>query len=155
VTTSGACEAYPPVAELVPHTGAWVLLSGVLEHQVDATTCLVIVGDGFPFRLEEGRVSPLVGLEYMAQCVAVHGALRARREQETAPVGLLMGMREVEVRTEGFAPGQHLEVTVRRVWGAQTFFTFDCSLRDGTSRELLMKGNLQVFRATQLAEPAR
>ena len=138
---------YPLVAELLPHTGAWVLLSSVLQHELDATTCLVTVGEAFPFRLEQGRVPALVGLEYMAQCIAVHGALRARGGEEPAPVGLLLGARDVEVRTEGFRPGQRLEVTARRIWGDRSFFIFDCSLRDGPSRQLLMEGSLKVFRS--------
>jgi predicted hotdog family 3-hydroxylacyl-ACP dehydratase len=142
-------EPYPPVAELLPHTGRWVLLSSVLEHEPDATTCLITVGEAFPFRLEQGRVPALVGLEYMAQCIAVHGALRARSEDEPAPVGLLLGARDVELPTAGFRPGQCLEVTVRRMWGERAFFIFDCSVRDQASRKLLMSGNLKVFRSRE------
>jgi predicted hotdog family 3-hydroxylacyl-ACP dehydratase len=128
-----------------------VLLSSVLEHDDDATTCAITVGEAFPFPLAQGRVPALVGLEYMAQCIAVHGALHARAEKEAAPIGLLLGARDVDVRTEGFWPGQSLEVTARRVWGEHRFFIFDCSLRDSSTRALLMEGNLQVFRS---AEPA-
>ncbi len=144
---SAHSERYPPVAQLLPHAGAWVLLSSVLEHELDATTCLITVGEAFPFRLEQGRVPALVGLEYMAQCIAVHGALRARGGEEPAPVGLLLGARDVEMRTDGFRPGQRLEVTVRRIWGERSLFIFDCSLRDGASGQLLMDGNLKVFRS--------
>ena len=150
---SASPEAYPPVTELLPHTGAWVLLSRVLEHELDATTCLITVGEAFPFPLDRGRVPALVGLEYMAQCIAVHGALRAREEDEPTPLGFLLGARDVEMRTEGFRPGQHLEVTVRRIWGERSFFLFDCRLRDGASRQLLMEGNLKVFRSAA-PEPA-
>ncbi len=139
-------DAYPPVAALLPHAGAWVLLSRVVEHAVDATTCLVTVGDGFPFRLERGLVPSVLGLEYMAQCIAVHGALRARREGQPAPAGLLLGARQVEVHTDGFRPGQRLEVAVRRLWGTQTFFIFECRVRDEATRRLMMDGDLQVFR---------
>jgi predicted hotdog family 3-hydroxylacyl-ACP dehydratase len=145
---------YPPVTELLPHAGAWVLLSSVLQHERDATTCLVTVGEAFPFRLAQGRVPALVGLEYMAQCIAVHGALSARGGDEPAPVGLLLGARDVEVRTEGFRPGQRLEVTARRIWGDRSFFTFDCRLHDGASRQVLMEGSLNVFRSAAPEVPA-
>jgi predicted hotdog family 3-hydroxylacyl-ACP dehydratase len=142
-------EQYPPVTELLPHAGRWVLLSSVLEHEPDVTTCLITVGEAFPFRFEQGRVPALLGLEYMAQCIAVHGALRARSEDEPAPVGLLLGASDVELPTDGFRPGQCLEVTVRRMWGEGTFFIFECSVRDQASRKLLMNGNLKVFRARE------
>jgi predicted hotdog family 3-hydroxylacyl-ACP dehydratase len=151
VTASGSRGPYPPVDQLLPHAGAWVLLSSVLAHDEDATTCAITVGQAFPFPLAEGRVSALVGLEYMAQCIAVHGALHARAEQEAATIGLLLGARDVDLRTEGFRPGQCLEVTARRVWGEKRFFIFDCNLRDRSTGTLLMEGNLQVLRS---AEPA-
>jgi predicted hotdog family 3-hydroxylacyl-ACP dehydratase len=147
VTPSTQPDAYPPVDRLLPHAGDWVLLSGVLHHDVDATTCALTVGDAFPFPLAEGCVPALVGLEYMAQCIAVHGALRAREEEAAPPIGLLLGARHVDVRTEGFQPGQRLEVTVRRIWGERRFFMFDCTLREGTSRTLLMEGSLKVIRS--------
>jgi predicted hotdog family 3-hydroxylacyl-ACP dehydratase len=140
-------ERYPPVTELLPHTGRWVLVSTVLEHEPDVTTCLITVGEAFPFRFERGLVPALLGLEYMAQCIAVHGALRARSEVEPPPAGLLLGARDVDLQTDGFSPGQCLEVTVRRLWGDRTFFIFSCCLRDRASRAVLMSGNLKVFRS--------
>ncbi len=151
MTVPGDQEPYPPVAQLLPHAGPWVLLSSVLDHDGNATTCVITVGEAFPFPLTQGRVPALVGLEYMAQCIAVHGALRARAEKEATPIGLLLGARDVDLRTEGFRPGQCLEVTARRVWGERRFFIFDCNLRDSSTGTLLMEGNLQVVRS---AEPA-
>ncbi len=142
-------HGYPPAAELLPHSGRWVLLTSVLAHELDVTTCLIRVRDAFPLRLEQGRAPALLGLEYMGQCIAAHGALRARAQNEAVPVGLLLGARDVELMTDGFWPGQALEVTVRRVWGERTFFLFNCCVRDGASRELLMRGNLNVFRSRQ------
>jgi predicted hotdog family 3-hydroxylacyl-ACP dehydratase len=140
-------EQYPPVAELLPHTGRWVLVSRVLEHEPEATTCLITVGKAFPFPCERGLVPPLLGLEYMAQCIAIHGALRARGENEPRPVGLLLGARHLDLETDGFRPGQCLEVTVRRVWGDRTFYVFDCWLRDRATQAVLMSGTLKMFRS--------
>jgi predicted hotdog family 3-hydroxylacyl-ACP dehydratase len=153
VTVSVQPGGYPPVAELLPHTGRWVLVSCVLEHEADVTSCLVTVGGAFPFPFERGLVPALLGLEYMAQCIAIHGALRARSEGEPAPVGLLLGARNLDLRTDGFAPGQCLELTVRRVWGDRSFYIFDCCLRDRVSRAVLMSGNLKVLRFREEQDP--
>jgi predicted hotdog family 3-hydroxylacyl-ACP dehydratase len=124
-----------------------VLVSSILEHEPDATTCLITVREAFPLRFEGGLVPALLGLEYMAQSIAIHGGLRARSEALAAPVGLLLGAVEVDLRTDGFSPGQRLEVTVRRLWGDRAFFIFDCRLRDHANRAMLMTASLKVFRS--------
>jgi predicted hotdog family 3-hydroxylacyl-ACP dehydratase len=142
------------VAELLPHAGRWVLLSAVVEHASRRTTCLVTARAGFPFAVRDGRVPALLGLEYMAQCIAVHGALSARAGDEPIRVGLLLGSRRLEVHTPGFAPGQALEVTVERTWGDKSFFVFGCGVRDHATRAVLMDGSLMVYRTSDSGSPA-
>jgi predicted hotdog family 3-hydroxylacyl-ACP dehydratase len=147
---------YPPVAGLLPHAGRWVLLSGVVEHVSRRTTCRLTVDGEFPFAARDGRVPALLGLEYMAQCIAVHGALSAEAGEEPIRAGLLLGSRRLEVRTPGFLPGQPLEVTAERVWGDTSFFVFECAVRDEATSAVLMDGSLMVYRLPEgAADPRR
>jgi predicted hotdog family 3-hydroxylacyl-ACP dehydratase len=88
-----------------------------------------------------------VAVEYMAQCVAAHGGLRARAAGDPVTIGFLLGSRAVTLHTPGFRPGQELEVEAAHVWGEQDFFSFACTVRDARTRVTLVEGTLAVARA--------
>lgn len=66
------------IAARIPHQGAMCLLDAVLEWSESAITCRAIShrDTANPLRAE-GRLGAANGIEYAAQAMAVHGALRA------------------------------------------------------------------------------
>ncbi len=141
---------YPAIQDVIPHRGRMIFLTGIVDHTKDSTTCVVEVGEDALFREPGGLIPAWVGLEYMAQCVAVHGGLRARATGQPVKVGFFVGSRRIEVHTEGFSPGQVIEVKANHLLGESSFFSFACSLRDRKSGTLLMEGNLNVFQSGDL-----
>ena len=86
------------IAALIPHQGDMCLWDDVVEwdarsirlraqHHRDA---------GHPLR-SEGRLRAVHLCEYGAQAMAVHGGLRARAAGATAPPGLLVALRNVQL----------------------------------------------------------
>ena len=138
---------YPPVADLLPHAGRMVLLTRVLAHTKTQTTCAVEISPGSVFADADGGVPAWVALEYMAQCIAAHGGLRASAAGEPVAIGVLLGTRSVTLHTSRFHPGQRLEVEATHVWGEQEFFSFACTVRDARTRAMLVEGTLTVARA--------
>ncbi len=149
----------PPVEELLPHSGSMVLLSAVTGHGAESTACTARVGASELFRGPDGRVPSWVGVEYMAQCIAVDGALRARAAGAELSVGLFLGSRKLRFNASHFEPGQELEVTARHISGDASLSAFQCEIRDRESRELLADGRLSVYVPSDLAtlpsEPGR
>ena len=141
---------YPEIEKVIPHRGRMIFLTGIVDHTKDSTTCVVEVGEDALFREPGGLVPAWVGLEYMAQCIAAHGGLRARAPGEPVKIGFFVGSRRIDVHTEGFSPGQVLEVRANHLLGESGFFSFACSLRDRKSGALLMEGNLNVFLSEDL-----
>jgi len=141
---------YPPVAELLPHAGRMVFLTDVVEHDENGTACVAEIGEDAPFRGAGGLVPAWVGIEYMAQCIAAHGGLKARAEGRHVKVGFFVGSRRIDIYTAGFSPGQVLEVRAGHVMGTSGFFAFACSVRDKASGALLMEGHLNVFLSDDL-----
>ena len=136
----------PPIAEVLPQRGAMMLLSSVLEHSDDHTVCAVDIGGDSPFVEADGSVPALMGIEYMAQCVAAHAGLQARARGESPRVGFLIGARRLDFRVAaGFRVGQTLIVRVTRAWGEEEFAMFTCRLTDAVSQAVLVEGNLNVF----------
>jgi len=144
MTTTG----YPPIEHVLPHAGRMVLLSRVVDHAERRTVCVAEIPATSIFADESGGVPAWVALEYMAQCIAAHGGLRARAKGDAVPLGFLLGSRSIALHTVRFEPGQRLEVEAAHVWGEHDFFSFACSVRDAATGATLVEGTLAVARAT-------
>jgi predicted hotdog family 3-hydroxylacyl-ACP dehydratase len=142
--------AYPPIADVLPHTGRMVLLSRVLEHSASRTVCAVAIGDDAPFVDAAGMVPAWIGLEYMAQCVAAHAGLRAHVKGERPRIGFLVGARRVDFLASGFRAGQRLAVEAAHVWGDRESAAFTCRLMDAESGAVLAEGALTVYQPVTL-----
>jgi predicted hotdog family 3-hydroxylacyl-ACP dehydratase len=141
---------FPAVADVLPHAGRMLLLTRVVDHDEDRTTCLVALAEDSPFCGPDRLVPAWVGLEYMAQCVAAHAGLQARARGEPIRIGLLLGSRRIEIRTAAFAVGQALEVHARRLWAGRELGSFACRVVDRASGTLLVEGTLSVFLALDI-----
>ena len=137
---------YPPVEAVLPHAGAMVLLSRIVRHAHDHTVCAVDVSTASAFHVWGHGVPAWVGMEYMAQCIAAHGGLRARATGEPVPVGVLLGSRAIELHVDGFVAGRRLHVEARRVWGRSELFAFACAVTDAGTGAPLVTGSLTVRR---------
>ncbi len=146
MTAAEATAAFPPVAELVPHAGAMVVLERVIDHRGDETICGARISPDTILCDASGAVPAWMGLEYMAQCIAVRAGLERRAGGAAPRVGFLLGSRRVTLRVPSFAPGQLLEVRARRVFGAATgMVSFDCEIRDAQSGAPLADARLNCF----------
>jgi predicted hotdog family 3-hydroxylacyl-ACP dehydratase len=133
---------------MLPHRGPMVLLDRVLAHDEDATTCAVVIADQQLLRDPDGSVPVWIGIEFMAQCIAVHAALvRRTMGHSEPPRGFLVGGRGLRFHVERFDPTQRLEATVKRRWAgsSQTLISFECELRDASDGRVLAEGRLNCF----------
>jgi predicted hotdog family 3-hydroxylacyl-ACP dehydratase len=148
---------YPPIEDVLPHAGRMVLLTRVADHTDRRTVCVAEISSTSIFADADGGVPAWVALEYMAQCIAAHGGLRARATGDPVPIGFLLGSRSIALHTSRFEPGQRLEVEAAHVWGEHDFFSFACAVRDGATGVTLAEGTLAVARAggaDTLVQPA-
>jgi len=89
------------IAARVPHAGSMCLLAGVVQATPQAITCTADShrAPGHPLR-QDGRLGAACGVEYAAQAMALHGALRAeQRQAPLARMGLLVNLRELRLHT--------------------------------------------------------
>jgi predicted hotdog family 3-hydroxylacyl-ACP dehydratase len=136
---------YPPVCDLIPHAGDMVLLDGVIDHSRAQTRCRVVIGADSPYH-HQGIVPPWIGIEYLAQTIAVHGGLHGRAVGDPIRLGLLVGCRHLTIATSGFRCGQVLEASVERLWGEHDLFAFRCALTDQRDGSILVHGTFVVAR---------
>ncbi|MEO6748299.1 MAG: 3-hydroxylacyl-ACP dehydratase [Casimicrobiaceae bacterium] len=67
----------PPIADLLPHAGAMVMPQAIRHFDPQRIVCTTMrhQDSGNPMR-REGRLPALAGVEFAAQAMALHGALR-------------------------------------------------------------------------------
>jgi predicted hotdog family 3-hydroxylacyl-ACP dehydratase len=131
-----------PIPELVPHAGRMCLLDAVLECDENAIACRAAShrDPANPLRGAGGLLA-IMGVEYAAQAVAVHGGLA--QEAEKPRIGYLAALRDVACFVERLdTERQDLVVRATRVAAESGRLLYDFRV-ESAGRELL-KGRLSV-----------
>ena len=128
------------IAGLVPHQGAMCLLEEVEEWTEHAIVCRARShrDPGNPLR-GAGRLGAIIGVEYAAQAVAVHGGLTGN----VPKTGYLAAVRDVEStveRLDTIAEDLTIHATQVAAEGGRLLYDFRI---DAGGRELL-RGRLTV-----------
>jgi predicted hotdog family 3-hydroxylacyl-ACP dehydratase len=145
-------RTFPRVGELIPHARGMLLLDSVLEHSPEHAVCTARPAASRLFQDAAGRVPAWVGLEYLAQCMAVYAALAARAAGRPLPLGPFIGGRRLELRVDHFEPEQVLRVAVRHLRGDRGLIAFQGRIQDGEQGEPLVEGRLHVYSTDAWAE---
>jgi len=120
----------PAIRELVPHSGAMVLLDRVVSADDDNLCAEVRIHAGSMLAEAHG-VGAWVGIEYMAQAIAAHAGWKAWQKNQDVKVGFLLGSRKYQAGVPLFALGSVLRVHVHRVLqGENGLGAFDCRIDD-------------------------
>ena len=130
------------IARLVPHHGAMCLLEEVLDWDDNAITCRAIShhSPANPLCSVAG-LPAIMGVEYAAQAVAVHGALT--ENSSSARKGYLAALRDVACAVERLDnQAEDLVVRATRLAAESGRLLYDFCIEAG-GRELL-KGRLSV-----------
>ncbi|MCG8591446.1 MAG: 3-hydroxylacyl-ACP dehydratase [Proteobacteria bacterium] len=141
--------AFPPVADVVPHSREAVLVDRIVAADENGIACELVVRPLPRWTHRRGVVPAWLALEYMAQCVAAHAGLRAREQGERPRVGLLLGTRRVSFRGGDFELGERLRIEARHVGGSnQGLVAFACRVLPATAvgaPEARAEGQLNVL----------
>lgn len=121
--------AFATPAELLPHAGPAVLIDQVLADSPDATTAVATIRADHPYFVAGHGVPVWVGLELMAQTVAVHGALLGRSEPGRSGRGMLLGTRHFDGRVPWFEEGTRLLVCGQHTFGREGGGMAACDFR--------------------------
>jgi predicted hotdog family 3-hydroxylacyl-ACP dehydratase len=147
-------SAYPPLHEVLAQTGEMVLLDRIEHHSARQTVC-VATPKIAPWLLEpDGSAPAWLSMEYMAQCVAVHGNLEARRKNEQIQMGLLLGSRRMQFAMPFLESHREHRICVRPLRIGK-LAVFDCDVRHDAHGDVLARGRLNVFRSPNLEPPGQ
>lgn len=138
------------IRELVPHSGAMVLLDRVVEVDEESLCAEVTIRAETMFCGPDG-VGAWVGIEYMAQAIAAHAGRAARLRGDRVKIGFLLGTRRYECLRPAFTVGSVLRVKVRReIQSDEGLAAFECSI--DAENERIARATLTVFQPANIDE---
>jgi predicted hotdog family 3-hydroxylacyl-ACP dehydratase len=114
---------YPPIEKLVPHGPPIRALERLLDWAPGRAVCELHVTRSMPF-VHEARLASVVTLEYMAQAVAACLGHEAYVAGGQVRVGMVIGVRRMQLVRPFVLVGSRLLVTVERIRGNEEVSTF-------------------------------
>ena len=136
------------VQELLPHRHDMLLADAVNYGPDYGQIILTIRPDSFFCDGVEG-VPAWVGIEYMAQAMAVYSGVQNRQAGEPLRIGLLIGTRRYDSELPVFAIGTRLTATATLVSRESEFmYVFACEIDDG--HRVLARGDIKAYRPDDL-----
>ena len=118
-----------PASEFVLHRDPMLLLDRLVETQDDYTICMWEVAASGPFFVPELGIPAYTGVEFMAQCIAVHGGARARVKGFGPPLGYFLGTRVFRSSVRYFGAGEHCHVRCKELFrDVNGMGSYDCSI---------------------------
>jgi predicted hotdog family 3-hydroxylacyl-ACP dehydratase len=118
-----------PITEFVLHRKPLLLLDQLIRVDLESAVCEWRVRDGDNFLMPGFGVPSYIGIEYMAQCVAVHAGACERALGFPPPIGMILGTRHFRSSVEYFEPGFTYRATCTEIVSSfDGMGSFDCSI---------------------------
>ena len=140
---------FPPIEELIPHSGAMVLVDGLTHWAEGEAACTLRVRERAPF-VKDGKVESAVTIEYMAQTVAACLGYEALRGGGAVRVGMIIACKKFTAHAETLSVGDELVIDCKRVRGNEMLSHFDC--RVSRRGEVFSEGVLTLYHAEKPPE---
>ena len=136
-----------PASMFLRHREPMLLLDRVLCVEPELGVCEWQISPSNRFMVEGLGVPSYVGIEYMAQCIAVHAGARARVRGDPPPLGFLLGTRQYEARIPYFVEGVTYQASCQQlIRSADGMGSFECKIKQGG--RILAEARLAVLEQT-------
>ena len=134
--------------ELLPHSGRMVLIDDAIDAGDDWVRAGVRIAEDSLFYQPGKGVPSWIGIEYMAQTIALFSGVQAKRAGQDVRVGFLLGTRKYQAAQDYFRLGSYLEVFASEEWNDGQMAIFDCHIEN---EGRLATARLNVFQPRDLA----
>lgn len=134
----------------LPHSEPMVLIDKLIDVDMKkqiVKTSVTIHKDKIFFDKDINGVSPLVGIEFMAQTIGYYAFYKAK--MSIPKIGFLLGARLYENSLEKFENGKTYIITAREVYGDSELVSFECLIynegEDGDESKYIAKATINAF----------
>lgn len=133
-------NTFPSIEYLLPHRGNMLLLEAIIAADDESATCRARPDAGAWYADDSNNIGVMpawIGIELMAQAIAAHVALAARRAGKPPRPGVLLGTRAYKTCVSHFPAGAELRVSARLSYRDESGLgAYDCALADAAGVEL-------------------
>lgn len=140
----------PSASSCLPHSEPMVLIDKLIDVDMKkqiVKTSVTIHKDKIFFDKDINGVSPLVGIEFMAQTIGCYAFYKAK--MSIPKIGFLLGARLYENSLEKFENGKTYIITAREVYGDSELVSFECLIynegEDGDESKYIAKATINAF----------
>ena len=141
---------YLSASQCLPHSEPMVLIDKLIDVDMKkqiVKTSVTIHKDKIFFDKDINGVSPLVGIEFMAQTIGCYAFYKAK--MSIPKIGFLLGARLYENSLEKFENGKTYIITAREVYGDNELVSFECLIynegEDGDESKYIAKATINAF----------
>lgn len=141
---------YLSASQCLPHSEPMVLIDKLIDVDMKkqiVKTSVTIHKDKIFFDKDINGVSPLVGIEFMAQTIGCYAFYKAK--MSIPKIGFLLGARLYENSLEKFENGKTYIITAREVYGDSELVSFECLIynegEDGDESKYIVKATINAF----------
>jgi predicted hotdog family 3-hydroxylacyl-ACP dehydratase len=136
--------SFPAIDELIAHTGAMRLVDRVLAAEDKWIRIAAHAAPDAWYAEADGAMPAWVGIELMAQAIAVWAGLQGWRHGQPPKKGFLLGTRSYASSRPSFAADSLLEIAATETFReANGLAAFDCTL--AIAGTVLAEATLKVF----------
>lgn len=141
---------YLSASQCLPHSEPMVLIDKLIDVDMKkqiVKTSVTIHKDKIFFDKDINGVSPLVGIEFMAQTIGCYAFYKAK--MSIPKISFLLGARLYENSLEKFENGKTYIITAREVYGDSELVSFECLIynegEDGDESKYIAKATINAF----------
>lgn len=121
----------PEITEVVPHRGMMVLLDRLLDESAEHVRAEYTPKADAWYADANGNMPGWFGIEMMAQAIAAHAGLTARRNGGQPRIGFLLGTRRYKANASHFPAGMPLTINVNMSFREENGLgAYECSIHD-------------------------
>lgn len=135
---------FPAIEELLPHRASMLLIDKVIDRDSNSVRCLATPCADAWYADNAGAMPAWIGIELMAQTIAVQVALNKRAQGLPMRPGALLGSRNYTATHPSFAAGQPLTIEASMEFSDDSGLgAYQCHIT--AASETLASATLKVF----------
>ena len=133
-----------PPSTFVLHRNSMLLLDRIVSLTPDSAVCEWYVRESDEFLVSGSGVPSYIGIEHMAQCIAVHGGACEHAQGFPPPQGLLLGTRHYRCEEPYFLLGNSYQVKCKMlISNPGGMCSFDCSIF--SAKQLMVEARISIL----------
>lgn len=141
------------VTDFIPHRAPMVLIDKIIAYQSESLVTEVTITTLSPyFKDKHQAVQNYVGIEYMAQSIAVLAGVEAKLCNDKIRVGFLLWTRKLALHAKQYELGRTYRIHVKRIYQEESgLAVFDCQIYllpepdSNQEKSLVAEANVNVF----------